>query len=94
MTYRRSALLCGPPAFRTVADAQAWADLAWQDLVLLAKRVNALLVEARKTTGAALTAENAGTVNSGDGTTDDVIEANRTRIGEIEAILVANGLAT
>jgi hypothetical protein len=40
----------------------------------------------------ALTAENGGTVDSGDGTTDDVIEANRTRIGEIEAALEALGL--
>lgn len=42
----------------------------------------------------ALTAANAGVVNSGDGTTDDVIEANRTRIGEIETKLVALGLLT
>ena len=40
----------------------------------------------------ALTAEDSGTVNSGDSGTDDVIEANRTRIGEIEAALQAADL--
>lgn len=42
--------------------------------------------------GSALTAEVAGAANSGDSGTDDIIEANRTRIGEIEAVLIANGM--
>lgn len=39
-----------------------------------------------------LTAQDTGTVNSGDTTTDDVIENNRTRIDEIETALVDLGL--
>lgn len=40
----------------------------------------------------ALTAEDATAVDSGDAGTDGVIEANRTRIGEIETILSDLGL--
>jgi hypothetical protein len=39
-----------------------------------------------------LTAQDAGVVNSGDATTDGVIENNRTRIAEIEAALQTYGL--
>jgi len=42
--------------------------------------------------GAALTAANAGTVNSGDATTDAVIANLRTRVGELEALLQSKGL--
>lgn len=38
------------------------------------------------------TAKDTGTVNSGDATTDGVIENNRTRIDEIEAALVELGM--
>lgn len=41
---------------------------------------------------AALTAADAGTINSGDATTDAVIGNMRTRIGELEAKLKALGL--
>lgn len=40
----------------------------------------------------ALTAKDAGTANSGDATTDGVIDNNRTRIEEIEGALQALGL--
>lgn len=42
--------------------------------------------------GAAPTAEVAGSANSGDSGTDDIIEANRTRIGEVITFLQAVGL--
>jgi hypothetical protein len=45
-------------------------------------------------TAGALTAADAGAIDSGDSTTDDVITANRTRIGEIETVLQALGLLT
>lgn len=40
-----------------------------------------------KPTTDALTAIDTGTVNSGDSTTDDVIDNIRTRLNELEAIL-------
>lgn len=40
----------------------------------------------------ALTAEAAGSANSGDGATDTIIDTNKTRIGEIETKLQALGL--
>lgn len=43
-------------------------------------------------TGAALTTADAGTVNSGDATTDGVINNIRTRLNELEARMQANGL--
>lgn len=43
-------------------------------------------------TGAALTAADAGVVNTGDATTDGVIDNMRIRIGELEARLQAHGL--
>lgn len=39
-----------------------------------------------------LTAKDTGTVNSGDSTTDGVIENNRTRIEELENMLIEAGL--
>jgi predicted nucleic acid-binding protein len=42
--------------------------------------------------GDALTAANAGAVNSGDATTDAVIANLRTRVGELEALLQSKGL--
>lgn len=42
--------------------------------------------------GAALTAANATALNTGDATSDTVITNMRTRIGELEARLVAIGL--
>lgn len=42
--------------------------------------------------GTALTAANAGTINSGDATTDAVIANLRTRVGELEALLQSKGL--
>ena len=44
------------------------------------------------TTQAALTAAAGGSANSGDGGTDTIIEANRTRLAEIEAALIAFGI--
>lgn len=42
----------------------------------------------------ALTAAEAGAVNTGDAGSDTVITNMRTRLGEVEALLVANGLLT
>jgi hypothetical protein len=46
----------------------------------------------RITRPSALTAADSGTINSGDATTDGVIDNNRTRIGELETKLQALGL--
>lgn len=93
MTFRPFTSAIPYPAFRTLDEARAWGIDVYRTLAEWEKPLKAMLTELRKLKGNALTAANAGTVNSGDATTDDVIEANRTRIGEIEAILVANGLA-
>lgn len=92
MTFRPFTSTIAYPQFRTIDDARAWAIGVFDLLADWETRMNAVLNEARKSTGAALTAAVAGSANSGDGTTDDIIEANRTRVAEIEAILVANGL--
>lgn len=93
MTFRPFTSSIPYPAFRTVDDARAWCIDVFAVLADWEKRLNALLTEARKLKGDALTTINTGTVNSGDATTDDVIEDLRTFAGEVKTILESNGLA-
>lgn len=95
MTYRPGTVTLPFPDFASIEDAQAWAELLYGFLIENQKRNNAILAEARKVKGAALTAEDTQTVDSTYGAEEaDVLDNCRTRIGEIEAILVSNNLAT
>jgi len=82
-----------PAALDTTEELRTAFQMLYSDHILLVKFCNALLAEARKVQGAALTAADTTTVNSGDSGTDDVINNHTTRLGEIEAILEANLLA-
>ena len=92
MTYREAAVTFTTPSFPD-PHVQAWAMQVYAWAQDLTKRYNALLAQTRLAQGAAMTAADGGTVDSGDATTDAVIENNRTRIAEIEVILQANNLA-
>ena len=82
MTYPMGTVTVPWPAFADPA-VQAWAVSVLGCLEDMQKQLNSLQTEVGKDG----TTDLSGTVNSGDATTDDVIEAMRTA-------LVANGYGT